>query len=116
MEENWLIIAGFSSPKEANIAASELKAEGIDCHTVVGDGGAWMFNSNDSADWMYLEVREEDYDDAIEILQIDPMTIEEFEASYTKSEERDKKRRSWFTIWAGIFSGVIIFRLLAEAM
>lgn len=116
MEENWLIIAGFSNPKEANYAASELKSEGVDCHTIIGEGAEWMAGGADSADWIYLEVKEEDYDLAVEILQIDPMTIEEFEASYSHHEVRDQKKRGWFTFWAGIFSGVIILRILAETM
>lgn len=116
MEENWLIIAGFSNPKEANYAADELKSEGVDCHTVIGEGSEWMAQGVDSSNWIYVEVKEEDYDLAVEILEIDPLTIEEFEASYTHSEENTHKKRNWFTLWAGIFSGIIVLRLLAEAM
>lgn len=116
MEENWLIIAGFSNPKEANYAAEELKSEGIDCHTIIGEGAEWMAQGVDSANWIYLEVKEEDYDDAVEILQIDPMTIEDFEAAYANSETINRKRKGWLTFWAGLFSGVVILRLLAEAI
>ncbi len=116
MEENWLIIAGFSNPREANLAAEELKAQGVDCHTVIGEGGEWMVEGPDTADWIFLEVKEEDYDLAIDILQIDPMTIEEVEASYSFNENRERKRKGWFVFWTGLFSCVVILRLLAETL
>jgi len=116
MEENWLVIAGFGNIREANTVAAELKSHGIPCHTVTADGGEWMVNTLGYSEtkWIYVEVREEDYDEAIDILQLDPITVEELQNSFVESPLRDKQRRGWLTFWAGVGVGTLVLTLLAD--
>ena len=116
MEENWLIIQGFTNPRDANYAAAELKSHGLACHTVVGEGGEWNAMGADAANWMFLEVKVEDYDAAIEILQIDPTTVEEVEASFTNNAKNKRAKRGSFVFWTSLISGVVVLRILADVI
>jgi hypothetical protein len=114
MEETWLIIASYPDAREANYAADVLKAEGIPCHTIMDERGGFLFGGSKEEDWIYLEVREEDYEEAADLLQIDPPTIDEIEADFAPERVPDSRKTNRLMLWGGLFTGFILLRLLAE--
>ena len=112
--EDWIILAKFASLPEANEAASFLKEEGIPCHTIFAEPERPMFiTASDHRPWIYLEVREADFEDAADILELEPIHMDDIDDFYD-SKERKTYRRNGAIIWGGIFSGLIALKLLAD--
>ena len=115
MEERWIIISSYKKLIEANQDADTLKASGIDCHIILGEPEkAFVFDDGD--EWIYLEVQEEDYDDAAEILELETSTFEKLEEGFEVNPRREAKRRYGLIFWGGVFSVIIVIKLIADVV
>ena len=113
MYEDWIILAKFNNLPEANECAEILKEEGIDCHTTFGEPGNALFIGEDKDAWIYLEVPEEDFEEAAEILELEPVHLEDLDDFY-ENPKRETRRRDGLLLWGGIFGGIALLRILAD--
>ena len=115
MEERWIILASYARIPEANQDADTLKEEGVNCQIIVGEPGRTLSMGDSEDPWIYLEVLEVDFELAADILELEPSTIEDFD-EFAPNPEKESRRRSGLYFWGGLFSLLILARLLSELM
>ena len=119
MEERWITIGSYVDIRVANSEAEILNASGVSCNLVFYDHDAVLFIKPEPQDWIFMEILEGDFDEASILLELEPYTIEDFEASSqfneqyeSEKEEAQKEREKLHWYW-GVFLAIpIIIRLI----
>lgn len=112
MQEQWIILTGYADIQKANSDAGFLKSEDIPCRTVL-DHPHSVLGFDDSGEWIFIEVLAEDYEDAADLLELEPEVLEKMDQLH-EHPYRDAKRKTALYFWGGIVSAIVIFRLLAD--
>ncbi len=115
MYEDWIILAKFTKLPEANECADILKEEGIDCHIIFGEPEKAFTLGEDRHPWIYLEVLEADFDEAADILDLEPIHYNDINDFY-ENPGRETRRRDNLLLWGGIFGGIALLRILADVL
>ncbi|RMG22214.1 MAG: hypothetical protein D6730_16940 [Bacteroidetes bacterium] len=117
MQDRWIILTTYYDIRDANEDADKLNLAGIRCQVVTYDAGHALFPLEDEEQWIGLEVQEDDYEAAADLLDLRPHTVESIYeevpvAPNAGAERRKRNRRLW--IWSGIVLGAILLRLMME--
>ncbi|MEL6194592.1 MAG: hypothetical protein AAFR66_21210 [Bacteroidota bacterium] len=119
MEERWITIGSYVDIRVANSEAEILKASGVSCKLVFYDHDAVLFIKPEPQDWIFMEILEGDFEEASILLELEPYTVEDFEASsqfneqYESEKEEVQKEREKLHWYWGIFLAIpIIIRLI----
>ncbi len=120
-DERWITITSYSDIRDANADADLLKSQGIHCKTVLYEPEAVLFVEPMAHDWIFLEIYEEDFELAADVLDLEPYTVDDFErdevANYEDAkDEMEEHRSNRVLFWGGIVSLVLLIKLLVETL
>lgn len=116
MEDRWIVLTTYADINEANEAARILKAAGIKYVIDWDSTEQTMWDlSDEEARWISLDVREEHYEKAAELLELEPQTVESFYEEQAYNEEvLEQRRKRGLVVWGSILTGVIILKVILE--
>lgn len=117
MEERWITIGSYSDIRQANADADLLKTNGVHCRTNLDEPDSAFIIERRRDDWVFLEIEERDFEEAADLLGLEPYTVDDFiqqeDREQLYAEERQNRRTSIF-LWWGLVSIVVLIKLLAE--
>lgn len=120
-DERWITISSYSDIRNANDDADLLKSQGVYCKTVLYEPQAVLFVVPGVQDWVFLEIYEEDFELAADILDLEPYTVDDFEnadreGNQLERDNMEEERSNNMLFWGGLVSLVIIIKLLIETL
>jgi len=114
MDDRWIALSTYAEMRDVNADADFLKSMGIDCKVSWNEPEQAFFVVPDHRDhWILLKVHEDDYEEAAEILELEPYTIETIYSEH-HTPAREGKRKRGLLFWGSIFSAIIVLKLLVD--